>query len=336
MARLPALEGSDPDFPVPCFVAKHRCKGIVHVPLDDVAEDEFQWMEARRPLVFAQQGLALDYGSSEASCMQQAFVEAGTEHLLGVLNWPGVGTRWREFLEWCQEETNEGRELPATPGTALRAFGRALGRVTTYRALAIDGTALQRIIDADCIFPSGQLRVGTEELENIVRAKGIQTVCVARLFISHLHRLLRYDPSVSLHDDWQTTTLIASGYASHDVLDPSRSRRVHLFELSCPKIESVGWTLQEVALRGGDVLGGDMSDHRPWFSFPAPAVREGIWFDGRWQRTERYGLYGVPFLSRRLQQVFVFASNEEIGKAVAPFAKRQNELHEADMKASGA
>ena len=81
----------------------------------------------------------------------------------------------------------------ATPAAALRGFGLSLGRVTTYRALAIDGDALQRIIDANCIFPSGQLRVGSETLEQVVNTKGIQTVCVARLFISNLKRLLGHD-----------------------------------------------------------------------------------------------------------------------------------------------
>ena len=33
------------------------------------------------------------------------------------------------------------------------------------------------------------------------------------------------DPSISLHDDWQTTSVIASGYASS-------IKRVHLFEIS--------------------------------------------------------------------------------------------------------
>merc|ERR1712083_718198 len=105
------------------------------------------------------------------------------------------------------------------------------------------------------------------------------------------------------------------------------------FELSCPKVESIGWTLQEVALQSGTVLRGDSSQHEPWFCFPAPAVPGGVWFEGRWQRTERYGLYGVPFLSKRLQRLFVFGSNEEIGRAVAPYATKQAELHTADQNA---
>ena len=96
--------------------------------------------------------------------------------------------------------------------------------MTTYRALALDEAALARVLAADCIFPSGQLRVSAEALAAVVEGKGVRRVCVARLFIAHLRRLLGHDPSISLHDDWQTTALIASGYSSHDRLDPARSR----------------------------------------------------------------------------------------------------------------
>jgi len=335
MARLDAHEGADPNFPVPpyistCVLPKKSpnfadlitCKrrAVVTDHTEDISEEEFAWMEARRSLSVSQEKLALDYGEEEARLMGGAF-EKDFTHLLGTLNWPGVGSRWRDFLEWLCKLPSP----PATPSEALRGYGRFLGRVTTYRALAIDERSLQRIVDADCIFPSGQLRCGSAALEKVVTTKGVRKVCVARLFISHLHRLLGVDPSISLHDDWQTTSLIASGYASYD-----KSRKIHLFELSCPKVESIGWTLQEVALQSGAVLGGDTSDHEPWFPFPAPSFPEGIWFDGRMQRTERYGLFGVPFLSKRLRNLYVFQSNAELSQALQPFAKRQAELHAAD------
>lgn len=324
-AHCPALEGADPAFPLPPGIHLHSCckkQRRAHPEFkeaSEVSEEEFCWMEARRPLQVTPESLKLDYGVEEAGQMEQAFAEAELSHLLGTLNWPGIGTRWREFLEWCQ---SQGR-CPESPEVALRGFGRYLGRVTTYRALAIDDAALQSIFAADCIFPSGQLRVGSEALEHIVNTKGIRMVCVARLFIAHLQRLLGHDPSISLHDDWQTTSLIASGYAT-------RGKKVHLFELSCPKVESIGWTLQEVAQQSPGILGPDYADHDPWFCFPAPAVPGGVWFDGRWQRTERYGLYGVPFLSMRMMRLFVFNSVDEIGSAVLPFAHRQSELHAAD------
>ena len=321
--RLEGLEGADPEFPVPDTVAQLPLSGEL-TAASSVCEEEFAWMEAQRPLTANLSSLTVDYGGAEAEAITAAFTDAGLQHLLGALAWPGVGTRWREFLAWCQGCDGSP---PATPQAGLRGFGRFLGRVVTYRALAIDAAALQRILSADCIFPSGQLRVGSETLSRVVDEKGVLTVCVARLFIAHLRKLLGHDPSISLHDDWQTTSLIASGYASCDKLDPSRSRKVHLFEVSCPKVESIGWTLDEVALRADEVLPSQKAGHEPWFCFPAPASQRGVWFDGRLQRTERYGLYGVPFLSQRLRRLFVFESVEEVGEAIAPFAERQEELH---------
>jgi adenine deaminase len=90
-------------------------------------------MESRRPLAFPTPtpitSLALDYGDIAAEEMEQAFVAAEVPHLLEVLNWPGVGTRWREFLEWVHT-TAEADEV-AAPKAAFRAFGRHLGRVTS-------------------------------------------------------------------------------------------------------------------------------------------------------------------------------------------------------------
>jgi hypothetical protein len=190
----------------------------------------------------------------------------------------------------------------------------------TYRALALDDKGLADILEADCIFPSGQLHVDAGELVAIVEREGVRRVCVARLFIAHLQRLLGHDPSVSLHDDWQTTSIIASAYAEGD------HRPVYLFEVSCPVVESMGWTLQ-----AGAVLGGASSRHPPWFCFTAPATPDGVWFDGRKQRTERYCLYGVPFLRDRLCRLFVFppSAGVSVADVVAPFALRQAELYTA-------
>lgn len=156
----------------------------------------------------------------------------GLEWLIGVFNWPGLGTRYKAFFEWCKTELeeahgdndNDGHDdasLPPSslvdPATALRGFGRFLGRVTTYRALSLSHEALESITKKDCIFPSGQLHVGEEALARDADAAGARTVAVARLFMKHMPRLVgAHDPSISLHDDWQTTTLIASYYASYD------------------------------------------------------------------------------------------------------------------------
>ena len=69
-----------------------------------------------------------------------------------------------------------------TASTTLRGFGRSLGRVVSYRALALDDAALTGILKEDCIFPSGQLQVSADTLAGIVDTHGVQAVCVCRLF----------------------------------------------------------------------------------------------------------------------------------------------------------
>lgn len=120
---------------------------------------------------------------------------------------------------------------------ALRAFGRHLGRITAYRALALDAAGLRNVTDADAKLPTGVLHVSMETLKTIVLEKGVKAVCVARLCMN----VCGFDPSVSLHDDWQTAAVIAAGYAS--------PKRVTLFELSVPVVESIGWTLYDVDVR---------------------------------------------------------------------------------------
>lgn len=335
-------------FPVPRTVKILRSASIDE-GRSSVSEHEFEWMIQRRPLVVTEESLRLDYGEQEAHAMLSEFSAHGLEKYQGALNWPGVGTRWRQYLNFLREEhardDKDNDNDSDTRGTAahdsdangaltdvdsaFRAFGNSLGRVLTYRALALDDAAYKAIMKSDFICPSGQLRVSEQELANVVETKGVRTIAVARLFIAHLARLLGHDPSISLHDDWQTTTLIASGYSNYDRRNSGRSKRVHLFEVSCPVVESLGWTLHEVALQAPSVLGGE-ADREPWFNFPAPALPEGCWFDGRLQRTERYSLYGLPFLRERLKRCFVFNSSKELTEALRPFANHQAELHARD------
>jgi len=337
-AWVPAPEGADPEFPVPAGVLV-ELRGD-NKPLDaggNVRDEEFDWMLKHRPLeVFSQEVLAIDYGRAAASEMLSALTEAGFARLAPALHWPGVGTRWRSFVKWCTEQSDATPDSPAkadllaTPEQAFRGFGQSLGRVITYRALALNDADLGQILEENCIFPSGRLHVDAERLKDIVAECGVRTICVARLFIAHLRRLLGHDPSVSLHDDWQTATVIASGYTGP-------GRPVCLFELSCPRVESIGWTLQEVALQRDDVFRMDPSGaelHPPWFCFPSPSVPSGVWFDGRKQRTERFSLYGVPFVEERLRNLYVFpaSGSMSIGAAVAPFVARQAQLHSAFLE----
>ncbi|CAE7227588.1 unnamed protein product [Symbiodinium natans] len=261
--------------------------------------------------------LALDYGEQESRAMLTAFEESKVSHLIPVLRWPGVGTRWRAFLRWLGEQPEPTR----SPEDALAGFARSLGRVTTYRALSLDAAGLRRIIEAKEIFPRGQLDVTAEELRRVVEEHGVVKVVVARLYIAHLKRLIGHDPSVSLHDDWQTTSCIASGYTGAD-------KRVYLFEVSVPIVESLGLRLSEVEVNATPILGpryGPSGDG--WFRFPAPAFPDGVYFDRTIQRTERYGLYSVPFLHQRLRRLWMYPSVADIGLAITPFARRQATMH---------
>lgn len=291
---------------------------------EGVSDSEIEWMVQQRPLTLCERQLRRDYGDSEAQEMLQATDAAGMPRdVAGVLAWPGVGTRWRRFLLWWSLLPEADR--PRDARGALAGFAGALGRVRTYRALALDDHGLRRILDEDEIFPSGRLKPGVDaaHLQRVIEEHGVAKVAVIRLFISHMPKIGGVDPSISLHDDWQTTSVIASGYATD-------GKRVHLFELSVPAIESLGWTLLEVAHRAGPFLGPRYADHKRWFCFQSPAAPKGTWFDASLQRTERYGLYSVPHLRHRLRRLYAFPSVAELGRAVAPFVTEMARRQQAE------
>jgi hypothetical protein len=153
------------------------------------------------------------------------------------------------------------------------------------------------------IFPSGRLRGTDDELNAIVSANGVFEVCFHRLYIS---RMKWKDPSVSLHDDAETALVIAGGYFSD-------SKRVYLFECNIPKIWSVGWRVWDI-----------QDDKVEWFS------HRDVWFNSKWERTERYLLYGIPLSPKVLQSVRVFDDEVELEMFVEPFRIRQHKLKTDD------
>jgi hypothetical protein len=203
-----------------------------------------------------------------------------------------------------------------------------LGRVTSYRALALSNSELDKIFDMDLIFPSGQLKTSFRDLELVVSTHGACKIAVARLFIANLERLIGIDPSVSLHDEWATASAIASVYQIN-------AKPVYLFEVSVPKVATLGWRLVDVASFAPHFLGARSSSLEPWFSFESPAFPNGIWFDATDQRTERYVLYGIPFLCQRLRRLWVFRNLSEIQAAVATFASRQEHLRSIYPRGQG-
>lgn len=277
----------------------------------DVSECEIQWMAQQRELVLSKEQLTRDYGKDAKAILKAVSAVAMPEAVAGALAWPGVGTRWQRFINWWRQ-LHEA-ERPHDAFGALAGFAQSVGRVRSYRALALDPKGLEAIRDEDEIFPSGRLKDGVDaaHLRRVVEEHGVSKVAVVRLYIRHMPKIGGVDPSISLHDDWQTTSIIASGYASEH-------KRVHLFELSVPAVETLGWTLQEVAQRSA-FLGSGYGSHDRWFRFKSPAAPEGTWFDATTQRTERYGLYSVPHLHNRLRRLYVFNSVAELSRAVAPF-----------------
>jgi hypothetical protein len=315
---------------------------------EGVTREELAWCFARRPLVqdVTVDTLALDWGNADAEAMLAAFhADAGLAVFVPLLRWCGVGTRWRQLWQFLTT-TSEGARLlteatevskaepqarEALQRDAFHAFAVSLGRVTTYRALSLDEAAYQRVLQADEIFPTGQLSQSAATLTAIIDTHGIRKVAVARLFIAQLRKLIGHDPSISLHDDWETTTLIASGY-----LEPRAGaagghgqRALYLFEVSVPVLESLGWTLQRVAHEAPEFLGQRYANHEPWFEFPAPAAGKNgpVWFDATLQRTERYGMYTVPHLQQRLRHVWKFTDLAQVTQAVGPFVAAQREKH---------
>merc|ERR1712061_497919 len=95
--------------------------------------------------------------------------------------------------------------------------------------------------------------------------------------------------------------------------------------VSVPVVESLGWRLIDVAQRSGRHLQG-YGEHERFFNFCCPAAPEsGVWFDATLQATERYGFYGIPFLSRRLSTIWRFDSFQQIRDSIKPFVRRQEE-----------
>ena len=165
ITRRAAPEGADPEFPVPPNVECLRTAAAKSASGADpsaeensvaaasagngdhsVDEAEFMWMEARRPLSVPCTGesLAKDYGPDAGAAMASALASLGLGRLLGVFNWPGVGSRHGAFASWCQSELaarGNGSPHLVGPAAALRGFGRSLGRVTTYRALSLNPEA---------------------------------------------------------------------------------------------------------------------------------------------------------------------------------------------------
>eukprot|EP00455_Lapot_gusevi_P032303 TRINITY_DN3522_c0_g1_i3.p1 TRINITY_DN3522_c0_g1~~TRINITY_DN3522_c0_g1_i3.p1 ORF type:complete len:306 (-),score=45.02 TRINITY_DN3522_c0_g1_i3:233-1150(-) len=282
-----------------------------------VAPVEIDWMLAKRPLVFSWDQLVTDYKESKANEIKAAFEQATAdfasspeskqeerkfEQFLACLSWPGVGTRWRPFLQYLISRPVGA--FPSSPLEAFTGFANHLGRVSSYRSLALSSDAYQRIVSEDSIWPSGRLKTDADTLLSVVNRHGIAKVAYARLYISQMRRLIGpFDPSLSLHDDAETSVCIASGYVDYE-----NGMKIYTMEMSVPLIEVLGMRVCDVAPH----------QHR-WFNF------RGIEFDSQDERTERYALFEIPFYSARLQALRTFDSDEAVTSFLRPFKQLQDQ-----------
>ena len=82
-----------------------------------------------------------------------------------------------------------------------------------------------------------RLRTDSKTIDALVLDKGVKFIAYARLYIGL--GLLKYDPSLSLHDDPETAVCIAGGYVTD-------AKKIHLIGMSVPKIEVLGYTVGDV------------------------------------------------------------------------------------------
>eukprot|EP01126_Amoeba_proteus_P006071 TRINITY_DN12107_c0_g1_i3.p1 TRINITY_DN12107_c0_g1~~TRINITY_DN12107_c0_g1_i3.p1 ORF type:complete len:300 (-),score=48.73 TRINITY_DN12107_c0_g1_i3:189-1007(-) len=260
-------------------------------------------MLAHRPLVWSFERCKKDYTPQEAHKIINTFDKAKLSSLLCCTNWPGIGTRWQTFFQWVMKQPNRAI---LTPREAFSGFAQFLGRVTSYRALSLTESQFKTIKSIDSVWPTGRLKAAEGKVNQIVETFGVRHVAHARLYIGL--RLVPLDPSLSLHDDPETAVTIAGGY-----LDCGR--KVYLLGLNVPKIEHLGYLVKDVQV-GDDV----------WFE------HRGVWFNTTWERTERFCLYEIPFLSERLVSLKILETNEEVEEFIKDFAIDMKQKREKWLK----
>ncbi|KAL9648899.1 hypothetical protein ABK040_003828 [Willaertia magna] len=202
--------------------------------------------------IFNKEQLILDYTLKTANEMIQSFQYYHFEKYLPCLHIPGIGTRWQEFLNFLlkhfslqqnslqqntlQNTLQNQEEIDLSTRDCFIKFSNHLGKITTYRALALTQTEYEKIVSDNSIYPTGRLKTTKQECEEMVQQFGIYKICYARLYIGL--QLVPFDPSLSLHDDPETTTCIASHYMKLP------NRKVYLMKLNLPKIEVLGYKVK--------------------------------------------------------------------------------------------
>ena len=310
---------------------------------------ELEWMIQQKPLIFDKKQCIIDLGQDDANKLFQLIDEFDSKYkdqynkdIFGALAWNGVISRYETFIKFLNQrysngsnddneekkndENNDANNSSSGPlkdaKDALLQFGNALGRIISYRALALTQPEFESIKFLNEIVPTGQLRASLKEMKDIINTHGITRICVARLYISHLSEWIGLDPSLSLHDDYETALTISQTY-----MNEQQKKFVYLFEMNIPIIMSIGWKVVDVQNKIGLVdkrfadrknrKKGKQSDR--WFD------HKGVWFDAYDERTERQLLYAIPFFKQRCQKITVFETKQELLERIEPFKKQQLE-----------
>ena len=255
---------------------------------------EIERILSQCPLVYNPGQLHIDY-DDEAAQMEEAFSVAGKSEYLPLLAWHGIGTRWQLLLQWLDQSHVSG-DLEEV----FAAFAHSLGRLTSYRALALTEEQLQAIWAADTLVPSGRLKTDAVTLDAYLQEQGVRQILEKRI-----NRLgaLRYDPSLSLHDYPEIAVSVASDYVEFP------HKPIYRFEVEVPVIETVGWRMC------------DVNGWTGWFR------HRNIWYDPNNPRTERFMLLELPFFAARCKSVRIFTSEAEIADYLRPFITQQERLH---------
>ena len=281
------------------------------------------------------------------------------EYVFGALNWQGVSSRWRDFIKFIQNKlddcvaTQENTKhnpndtnnndfeniaqnmFYSNAKAALYGFGIELGRVISYRALALTNDGYSKIINSNEILPTGGLVASPMDLVQLVNKQGITRITVARLYIRYLSEWIGIDPSLSLHDDFETALCIAQTYMSESKFDENKRKPIYLFEMNVPKIHCIGWKVCDVQNRAYLVdskfgMPNSNSDSHQenrnaketnrWFE------HNRIWFDADNERTERQLLYTIPFLKERCQKIEKIETKAKLLQMIEPFRVKQLKL----------
>jgi hypothetical protein len=110
-----------------------------------ITDDELEWCWRNVPESFSLKRFQTDLSRMHTADVD-GYLSTTPASLLPLLHIPGVLSRLDEFA-LCVKENETAH---SDPKAMLRSFADRLGRVTSYRALALTETQYRGILDAKC------------------------------------------------------------------------------------------------------------------------------------------------------------------------------------------